>query len=226
MARPRAQNYDERRRDILNRSAALFASHGFTGASISMIAEVCGVSKALLYNYYTSKEAVLFDLLDYHLQELVEVVETASRSTDDHRKRLLAIACALLEAYRGADAQHQVQISSLKLLPKNKQETLKDTERRLVAIVSDAIALAIPSIAKTSRLLKPTTISFFGILNWHYLWFRQNKGLTRDEYAGFVTGFILEGAEKAAAFMVAGNRENPAKPQRGPRATAKLPGKS
>src|SRR5260370_40911830 len=112
MARPRAQNYDERRRDILNRSAALFASHGFTGASISMIAEVWGVSKALLYHYYTSKEAVLFDLLDYHLQELVVVVETAA--TDDHRKRLLAIACALLEAYRGADAQHQVQISSLK----------------------------------------------------------------------------------------------------------------
>jgi len=113
-----------------------------------MIAEACGVSKALMYHYYSSKDAVLFDLLQDHLQNLVAVVEAAAQSAGRPEEKLFAISEALLEAYRGADAEHQVQISSLKLLPPAQQESLKEMERKLVVIVSDAIADAIPHVAK------------------------------------------------------------------------------
>jgi AcrR family transcriptional regulator len=197
MARTRANDYDRKRQGILSRSAALFAEHGYTGTSITMIAEACGVSKALMYHYYSSKDAVLFDLLQDHLQNLVAVVESAARSAGKPEEKLFAISVALLEAYRGADAEHQVQISSLKLLPRAEQEILKEMERKLVAIVSNAIAAAIPSAAKKSHLLKPLTMSLFGMLNWHYLWFRDGKGITREKYAKMVTGLILSGAEDA-----------------------------
>jgi AcrR family transcriptional regulator len=199
MARTRANDYDKKRQGILSRSAALFAAHGYTGTSITMIAEACGVSKALMYHYYPSKDAVLFDLLSDHLQHLVDVVEAASRSAQDGKERLLAISAALLEAYRGADAEHQVQIASLKLLPPAQQESLKEMERRLVALVSDALLAAIPSLARKHPLLKPLTMSLFGMLNWHYLWFREGKGITRDKYARMVTALILAGADEAMA---------------------------
>ena len=197
MARTRANDYDRKRQGILSRSAVLFAEHGYTGTSITMIAEACGVSKALMYHYYSSKDAVLFDLLEDHLQNLVAVVEAAARPAGDGKEKLFAISAALLEAYRGADAEHQVQISSLKLLPPAQQEILKEMERELVAIVSEAIALAIPSVTKKRQLLKPLTMSLFGMLNWHYLWFRDGKGITREKYARMVTGLILSGAEDA-----------------------------
>jgi AcrR family transcriptional regulator len=199
MARTRANDYDQKRLGILSRSAALFAAHGYTGTSITMIAEACGVSKALMYHYYSSKDAVLFDLLSDHLQHLVAVVEAASRSDGDGKERLFAIAAALLEAYRGADAEHQVQIASLKLLPAAQQEILKEIERRLVALVSNALVAAIPSLAEKRHLLKPLTMSMFGMLNWHYLWFREGKGITRDNYARMVTALILSGADEAMA---------------------------
>jgi AcrR family transcriptional regulator len=201
MARTRANDYDKKRQGILSRSAALFAEHGYTGTSITMIAEACGVSKALMYHYYSSKDAVLFDLLQDHLQNLVAVVEAAAQSAAKPEEKLFAISAALLEAYRGADAEHQVQISSLKLLPPAQQETLKELERKLVVIVSDAIAAAIPSVAKKRQHLKPLTMSFFGMLNWHYLWFRDGKGITREKYARMVTGLILSGAEDAISSM-------------------------
>jgi AcrR family transcriptional regulator len=197
MARTRANDYDRKRQGILSRSAALFAEHGYTGTSITMIAEACGVSKALMYHYYSSKDAVLFDLLQDHLQNLVAVVEGAAQSAGKPEEKLFAISAALLEAYRGADAEHQVQISSLKLLPKAEQEALKELERKLVVIVSDAIAAAIPSAAKKRQLLKPLTMSLFGMLNWHYLWFRDGKGITREKYAKMVTRLILSGADNA-----------------------------
>jgi AcrR family transcriptional regulator len=164
-----------------------------------MIAEACGVSKALMYHYYSSKDVVLFDLLSHHLQHLVTVVEVASQSSDNGKDRLFAIAAALLEAYRGADAEHQVQIASLKLLPAAQQEKLKELERRLVTLVSDALLAALPGIANRRHLLKPLTMSVFAMLNWHYLWFREGKGISRDNYARMVTGLILAGADEAMA---------------------------
>jgi AcrR family transcriptional regulator len=210
MARTRANDYDKKRLGILSRSAALFAAHGYTGTSITMIAEACGVSKALMYHYYSSKDAVLFDLLSDHLQHLVTVVDAASQSSNDGQERLFAISAALLEAYRGADAEHQVQIASLRLLPAAQQESLKEMERQLVVLVSDALVAAIPSLAKKRHLLKPLTMSLFGMLNWHYLWFREGKGITRDKYARMVTGLILAGADEAMAAAEEPVTERPA----------------
>src|SRR5262249_49409369 len=85
-------------------------NNGYGGASTTMIAEACGVSKALMYHYYRSKDDVLFDILDHHLKHLVDIAEHASRSPTSAEERLFAISSALLGAYRGADAEHQVQI--------------------------------------------------------------------------------------------------------------------
>ena len=207
MARPRANDYDQKRLSILRRSARLFAQHGYTGTSTTMIAEACGVSKALMYHYYNSKEDVLFDILADHLKHLVTVVEAAAGTIDDAKQRLFAISSALLDAYRGADAEHQVQISSLKLLPSAQQETIKQMERKLVAIVSRAVADAIPPVAKRPGALAPLTMSLFAMLNWHFLWFREGKGLTREAYARMATNLVLAGADAATSAL-----EQPAKP--------------
>ncbi|WP_026871399.1 TetR/AcrR family transcriptional regulator [Inquilinus limosus] len=199
MARTRAHDYDDKRRAILHRTAELFARHGFTGASITKIAEACGMSKALLYHYYRDKDAVLFDILDDHLSMLVAVVEEAAAAPAGARDRLHAIVAALLDAYRDADAEHQVQITSLKLLPPDRQEQLKELERRLVRIFADALAAAVPPLAADRTLLMPLTMSLFGMLNWHYLWFREGKGLSRADYARLATELILSGAADALA---------------------------
>jgi AcrR family transcriptional regulator len=201
MARPRARDYDDKRKLILEHAAELFAQRGYGGASITMIAEACGVSKALLYHYYPDKEAVLFDIISDHLLQLVEVVEAAIVVEAKPRERLYAVVAALLEAYRNADAEHQVQINNLKLLPADKQEQLKELERDLVRHFSRAIAEAVPGLGE--ELLKPVTMSLFGMLNWHYLWFREGRGLSRSAYARLVTELVVAGAPAAAAAVTA-----------------------
>lgn len=210
MARTRAQDYDAKRLAILHRSAELFAQYGYSGASITMIADACGVSKALLYHYYPDKEAVLFDILSNHLEELIDETEAAARKETDPAERLYAIANALLEAYRDADAEHQIQIANLKLLPKERQETLRAMERSLVKLFAHAIAEAAPEIGD-GPLLKPMTMSLFGMLNWHYLWFRDGKGLTRAQYARMATRLVISGAGAVTAAAIPGESDAPPK---------------
>jgi TetR/AcrR family transcriptional regulator len=198
MARTRATDYDDKRRAILDRSAELFAEHGYDRASMSKIAEACGVSKANLYHYYRDKEELLFDVIRFHLEELLEVVEAADNSDLSPAARLKELVAALLEAYRDADAQHNVQINGLRLLPTDRQTELKAMERELVKIFSDAVAGVAPQL-KDTKLLKPVTMSLFGMINWHYLWFKNTGDVTRADYAELVAQLIVDGTRNLHA---------------------------
>lgn len=193
MARTRAVDYDEKREAILKQSARIFADGGFERTSMSSVAAACGVSKPLLYHYYDSKDAILFDIIRGHLQELVDAVKAADEPGSDPERRLRNLVGALLDRYRDADAEHKVQINGLSSLPEDWQEELKRMERELVRMFADALRAAVPGL-DDGRLLKPVTMSLFGMLNWHYMWFRTEGPVSREEYADIATGIILNGA--------------------------------
>jgi TetR/AcrR family transcriptional regulator len=193
MARSRANDYDNKRQAILDRSAELFSAHGYDRASMNKIAEACGVSKANLYHYYKDKEGLLFDVIRFHLEELLEVVETADDPGAPPEARLRGLVAALLEAYRDADSQHNVQISSMRFLPHERQTELKRMERDLVTIFSSAVVGVAPHL-KSTKMLTPVTMSLFGMVNWHYLWFKSTGSISRAEYADLVTRLIVDGA--------------------------------
>src|SRR5919112_4478811 len=198
MARTRATDYDDKRRAILDRSAELFAAHGYDRASMNKIADACGFTKANLYHYYSDKEELLFDVIRFHLEELLEVVEAADAPNLSPEDRLRALVGALLEAYQDADAQHKVQINNLGLLPAERQAELKDMERELVRILAEAVVGIAPQLGGT-RLLKPVTMSLFGMINWHYLWFKPHGQISRSEYAELVTQLIVDGTRNVVA---------------------------
>ena len=195
MARTRAKDHDEKRDAILHRAAVAFARDGYDRASMARLAVECGVSKALLYHYYASKEALLFDIIQNHLSALVEAVDEADDAMLPPEQRLEALVGALLEAYRDADAEHKVQLSALALLPEAEQEQLKALERRLVVIFSDAVRALDPETFDGQPLLKPVTMSLFGMLNWVYMWFREGGSISRQDYAKLATQLLVGGVK-------------------------------
>lgn len=200
MARKRAHDYEAKRDHLLHTAAALFARHGYDRTSLAMIGEAAGVSKGLVYHYYADKDAVLADIIGRHLRDLVAAVEeVARRDSRDPAIRLADMAVALLEAYRDADDEHRVQVAHLRLLPEAAQEALKALERRLVDLFAAALAEAEPALAGNRRLLKPLTMSLFGMLNWAFMWFRDDGPLSRPEYAQMCARMVLAGARDATA---------------------------
>ncbi|MCP4318059.1 MAG: TetR/AcrR family transcriptional regulator [Hyphomicrobiales bacterium] len=192
MARTKALDYEEKREAILQSAAKLFADVGYDRSSMSQLAEACGVSKALLYHYYSGKDALLYDVIGAHLKDLCQTIEAADRPDAAAEERLHHLIAALLEAYREADHEHKVQINEMKHLPSDHQEVLKNLERRLVACFARAVQGINPQL--DGRLLKPVTMSLFGMLNWHYMWFRPGGEISRDEYARIASRLIIDGA--------------------------------
>lgn len=185
MPRGIAKDHDEKRAALRKGAAAYFAAHGYDRASMTGAARDCGVSKALIYHYYASKEALLFDILDTHLSDLVAVVEDAAA------EGLPGLIRAILSAYEDADAEHKLQLDALSVLPPEMQAPLIGHQRRLVAIMSAQVAMRRPDL--DADRLRAATMTVFGILNWFYMWHRPGKGLDRTAYAAMAARFVEGG---------------------------------
>jgi len=190
LARTRAKDYDDKRAAILSAAARAFAEGGYDRTSMAALAGECGVSKALLYHYYASKEVLLHDILRSHLEALVAVVEAVPGSGPEDRLR--ALISALLDAYRDADAEHKLQANALAALPEAAQAELRGLQRRLVAIFTQAVKAAHPALAESPRLT-PATMALFGMLNWFYMWRREGGPVSREDYASMVATLFLDG---------------------------------
>ena len=67
----------------------LFARHGFAAVTMRQIAGAVGVQAGAIYNYTSDKQALLFDLLDGHMADLlskwsVELVPVDPIAALDH----------------------------------------------------------------------------------------------------------------------------------------------
>lgn len=92
---PRTQQEYERIRqeakEKIRRSAMeLFIKKGYHATSISDVAKEAGISKGLLYNYYSGKEVLLAQMVEERIAQTAEVMEGA-RSLEDPAEQLKMI---------------------------------------------------------------------------------------------------------------------------------------
>lgn len=68
------KNADQRRQEILNAALSLFMQKGFQNVVIGEIAETAGVARTTFYEYYTSKEQILVELVGQVANEIHEII--------------------------------------------------------------------------------------------------------------------------------------------------------
>jgi AcrR family transcriptional regulator len=68
---------EERRAAILDAALAVFSARGYHPSAIDDIAREAGISKALIYEHFDSKQGLYADLLERNAAELFQRLETA-----------------------------------------------------------------------------------------------------------------------------------------------------
>jgi AcrR family transcriptional regulator len=196
MARTVAKDHAEKRLAILQTAAVFFAANGYDRSSMNQLAEACGVSKALIYHYYSGKDALLFDIVETHLTDLRDQLTGVDQSGADKPDILRTLIRTILLSYRDADAKHKVQTEAMTSLPDDQRAVLADLQRQIVAVLTTALEAAGPEVfARHPEKLKPAVMSLFGMVNWFYMWHRPGKGIGREDYADLVTDLALNGIQ-------------------------------
>lgn len=78
----------ERRRAILDAAQEAFASGGYHGTSLEEVAQAAGISKALIYEHFSSKRDLHASLLRFHVDELFTRLHANARSGATGQARL------------------------------------------------------------------------------------------------------------------------------------------
>jgi AcrR family transcriptional regulator len=80
----------DRREAILEASRDAFAETGYHETSLDAVAERAGVSKALLYEHFSSKRELYVAMLEMHVHELIERIAGAIAGADPGEPRMRA----------------------------------------------------------------------------------------------------------------------------------------
>lgn len=197
MARTIAKDHDQKREQILKMAAKVFADQGFDRASMTLLAKECGISKANIYHYYDSKDAILYDILETYLRELRDRICSVDLDGLNPEQKLRKAVREILFAYQGADDEHRVQISGMSALTEEQQKRLRGYQLDLVNFVRDILLEMSPgSFDGAKDKLRGATMSVFGMLNWYYMWNTGAGPKAREDYADLVSTLTMHGVQK------------------------------
>lgn len=203
MSRTKAPDYEQHRARILERAVEAFARNGFPNASMASLAEGCGTSKAALYHYFPSKEALLFEALDAYTRRLLALVRRARGSASSAHEALAAIVRALMAEYRSARAYHVALLNDVRFLEDAKRAVIRRQEREVVEEVAQAIEAAYPrAVNGDNRTV--VTMALLGMINFTFAWLRSGGPISHAQFADMVVALWSAGLGGAESPLLEG----------------------
>jgi AcrR family transcriptional regulator len=193
VARTQSLNYPEIRREILRRSAALFAQRGYPNASIADLAAANKISRGLLYHYFDSKEKILAEMLNEHLDYLLAEVRTASQGAGDAAARFRETVRTMVEINAGSKDLQIVLLHDLQNLGAADRARIVKKQRDIIAIVTKLVADCDVGRKIAARTLMVHTMMLIGMINYTYIWYDPAGPVTPAEYAALVADNYLGG---------------------------------
>jgi AcrR family transcriptional regulator len=196
MARPKSAAHDVKRDEILDIAAQCFAQASYPAASMNTLASACGTSKARLYHYYESKEAILYDLLDRYTQRLLALIgeneATAQRRNLDDRAALHELVRRFLQEYESSATRHVALLTNMQFLGDEQRALIVQRQRDVVAAFTRFLKRAYPQ-RLNDKNQTAITMMLFGMINWTFTWLRPDGALSYEDFAGEVIAMLERG---------------------------------
>ena len=171
----------------------MIRERGFDATSVNDIARALGITKAGLYHYISGKEALLFEIMSFGMDQIDAEVVAPTRAIRDPEERLRQLMirhARIATRARGAVAQLADEIRAL---PPHARKRIKIRMRAYFDFVRGTLA----ELHAAGRLrdidLTVATFTVLGMILWQPRWFRHGGRLTDEQVAAQVSELALAG---------------------------------
>lgn len=140
----RGRVVSNRREEILQVAAALFASRGFETASIREIGDAAGILSGSLYHHFKSKEEMLHDILKPFLDKLAPLYESVLAESEDVSETLANLITAGLQVSLDNASALTIVMHERKFLNRNPEfsyvnEAMLEVERIWYGVLQEGV---------------------------------------------------------------------------------------
>jgi len=186
-----------KRDEIFRTAAQVFRDRGFDGTSVGDVARALKMTKAGLYHYFTGKDALLFEIISFGLDQVRDEVTEPARMIRDPEVRLRELVIRHARIVTRADGAVASLVDETRALPSPARQRIEERMRGYFGLMRDTLA----ELQTLGRLRDvDVTVAAFGVLGmilWLPRWFRHGGRLTEDEVAEEVAKLALGGLLKA-----------------------------
>lgn len=188
-----------KRAEICRTAARIFRAQGFDATSVSDIARALGITKAGLYHYFTSKEALLLEIMMFGLDCVEAEVLAPARAIVDPEERLRQIVTRHARISTRAQGAIASLTDETRALPPAARKKVKQLQRHYFDVVRGTLA----ELEQAGRLrdvdLTVAAFSVIGMILWLPRWFRQGGRLTSEQAAVEISNMVLAGLVQTRA---------------------------
>ena len=184
---------ENRLAEVYRAAAQIILRKGYDATSINDIANELGMTKAGLYHYINGKKELLFDIMNFGLDELENEVVTPAHSIIDPAARLrfiIASHARLVTRGHGAITLLVDEITALTPV-----QYRKITQRKRAHF--DRLRAVLITLKSEGRLqdvdTTVATFSLLGMINWLSRWFKHDGALTEEQIAEEIVKIALNG---------------------------------
>lgn len=187
----------------------LIFQHGYEAMSLRQLAAEVGIQPGSLYNHISTKQELLSDLIQDHINDLLRELELALRDKQGAVERLRAFVAFHVSYHMTRKREVFIANSELRSLdPRNYEAVVAlrgSYERRLADILSDGVAEGVFDVDD----VQVATFAIIALLTGLCSWYRPGGRLTKDAIIAAHEKLVLSGVvARAAAAQVGGHRSD------------------
>lgn len=184
------------RDDILEAAAQVFRQKGFHGASMANIAEAVNLQKASLYHHVSSKQEILFELLDRALELLLERISPMAAQSIPAEERLRLMVREYLQILAENTDLSAVLLFEHRSLEGKQHARHVPNRDKFEALWREVLAEGVRSKRIACENIPLATRAILGIMNWTITWYRPDGDLTIEQIADQYSNLLLNGLLK------------------------------
>jgi TetR/AcrR family transcriptional regulator, cholesterol catabolism regulator len=179
-----------KKRELLNAAAKLFAEKGFEATTIRNISNLLGRNQAMVYYYFTDKQALLFDAMSSGLQKLLaQILKIEKMDLPPDKKLELIIRQHISHLSSDRSAQSIAGSELRHLSPQNRTKFIAKRDKYEMIfrkVIQDGMDQGI--FRKMDA--KITAIFILVILNNTTRWYKSNGNYSLEEIGDFIIDFV------------------------------------
>ena len=187
----------------------LIFEHGYEAMSLRQLAAEVGIQAGSLYNHISTKQELLFDLIQDHINELLRQLDRALQGKEDPLEKLRAFVAFHVTYHMSRKREVFIANSELRSLePKNYEAIVAlrgAYEQRLAGILADGAAKGVFEVSD----VQVATFAIIALLTGLCTWYRPGGRLTREAIVEAHEKLVLSGVMPAPATLVRSRRRSP-----------------
>jgi AcrR family transcriptional regulator len=190
----------------------LIFEHGYEAMSLRQLAAEVGIQAGSLYNHISTKQELLFDLIQDHINELLRQLDRALHGKEEPAGKLRAFVAFHVTYHMTRKREVFIANSELRSLePKNYEAIVAlrgAYEQRLAEILEQGAEEGVFEVVD----IQVATFAIIALLTGLCSWYRPGGRLTREAIITAHEKLVLSGVSPLAAPPAARAKRRPIRP--------------